>query len=225
MKKSDVMKERLFIKKAKEHSQLEEFIRNHFALARTGRIEIQYTPLGTRIIVYTVTPGLVIGAGGERIREIVDRLKEQFGLENPQIDVQKITKPDADPYIVAQNIATSLEKGVNYKRLGHFYLDRVMAAGAIGCEIVISGKLGGEKARTERFIAGYLKKCGEPAERDVIKGFAVARPKQGSIGVLVKIMIRHSDKRVKIERSDEKEESIIDEEKTEENVAIEGAEV
>jgi len=193
------MKERLFIKKAKEHSQLEEFIRDQFILARTGKIDIQYTPLGTRIIIYTVTPGLVIGAGGERIREIVEKLKEQFGLENPQIDVQKITKPDSDPHIVAQSIAASLERGINFKKLGNFYLERVMDAGAIGCEIVISGKLGGEKARTERFIAGYLKKCGEPAERDVIKGFAVSRPRQGSIGVLVKIMVRHSDRRARIQ--------------------------
>ncbi len=200
------IKEKIFIKKAKEHIGLVEFIRSQFTLAKTGKIDIQYTPLGSRIIIHTMTPGLVIGAGGERIREIVERLKEDFGLENPQIDVQKVEEPDLDPFVVAQNIASSLERGINYKKLGNFYLDKIMDAGAIGCEIVISGKLGSEKARTERFITGYLKKCGEPAQRDVVRGFATSNPRQGAIGVLVKIMLYNSEKKVDIDNIDFKEE-------------------
>jgi small subunit ribosomal protein S3 len=184
-----LMKERIFIQKAKEHTDMEEFIRKQFAQARCGNIEVQHTPIMTRIIIYTTTPGLVIGSGGERIREILEKLKKEFSMENPQIDVQKIENPDMDPHIVAQSIANSVENGINAKRLGNYYVSRIMKAGAIGCEIVLSGKLSGERSRKERFFAGYLKKCGEPAEKDVIKGFAVASPKLGSIGVTVKIMV------------------------------------
>lgn len=187
------MKERLFIQKAKEHVNLEEFIRKQFAQAKCGKIEVQHTPIVTRIVIYTTTPGLVIGTGGERIRETTELLKEKFKIENPQIDVQKIGNPDLDPHIVAQNIAAAVETGVNYKRLGNYYVQRIMEAGAIGCEIVFSGKMAGQRSRKERFIAGYLKKCGEPAQRDVVKGFAVATPKLGNIGVTVKIMLRHAD--------------------------------
>ena len=66
------MKERLFIQKSKEHVKLEEFVRKQFAQAKCGNIEVQYTPVVTRIIIYTTTPGLIIGSGGERIKEIVD---------------------------------------------------------------------------------------------------------------------------------------------------------
>jgi small subunit ribosomal protein S3 len=187
------MKERLFIQKAKEHVGFEEFVRKQFAQAKCGKIEVQHTPIVTRIIIYTTTPGLVIGAGGERIRETTELLKEKFGIENPQIDVQKIDNPDLDPHIVAQNIATALETGVNYKKLGNYYVQRIMDAGAIGCEIVFSGKMSGQRSRKERFIAGYLKKCGDPAQKDVEKGFAVATPKLGNIGVTVKIMVRNPD--------------------------------
>ena len=187
------MKERLFIQKAKEHVNLEEFIRKQFSNAKCGSIEIQHTPVVTRIIVHTTTPGLVIGAGGERIREATELLKEKFKIENPQIDVQKIDNPDMDPVIVAANIASAVETGVNYKRLGNFYAEKIMEAGAIGCEIVFSGKVSGQRSRKERFLKGYLKKCGNPAQKDVIKGFAVANPRLGNIGVTVKIMIRHSD--------------------------------
>lgn len=187
------MKERIFIQKAKENVSLEEFIRKQFSQAKCGRIEVQHTPIVTRIIVYTTTPGLVIGAGGERIRETTELLKQQLKIENPQIDVQKIENPDMDAHIVAQNIAAALETGVNFKRLGNFYAEKIMEAGAVGCEIVFSGKVSGQRSRKERFLKGYLKKCGDPAQRDVVTGFAVANPKLGNIGVTVKIMVRHAD--------------------------------
>jgi small subunit ribosomal protein S3 len=187
------MKERLFIQKAKEHVNLEEFIRKQFAEVKCSSIEVQYTPIVTRIIIHTVTPGLVIGAGGERIRETVEKLKEKFKIENPQIDVQKIDRPNLDPSIVAQSIAMSLENNVNYKRLGNFYVEKIMEAGAIGCEIIMSGKMSGERSRRGRFTAGYLKKCGETANRFVSKGFAVANPKLGNIGVTVKIMMKRPE--------------------------------
>lgn len=188
-----IMKERLFIQKSKEHVKLEEFVRRQFAQAKCGSIEVQYTPVVTRIILHTTTPGLIIGSGGERIKETVEMLKREFKIENPQIDVQRIDNPDLDPNIVAQTIASSIESGVNFKKLGNYYLQRIMDAGAIGCEIVLSGKISGQRGRRERFIAGYLKKCGEPAKRDVEKGFAVANPKLGNIGVTVKIMRKRSE--------------------------------
>jgi len=201
------MKERIFIKKAKEQSQIEEYIRKEFATAKCGDIVVNYTPLGVRIVIYTVAPGLVIGAGGSKIRDAVENLRLKFGIENPQIDVQKITNPDMDPNVVAQSIAAALEKNVNFRRLGKFYTERIMRSGAIGCEIVISGKISGERGRKERFIAGYLKKCGDPALKDVKRGFAVANPPLGNIGVLVKIMITHSDKRIIVKRPEKIEES------------------
>ncbi|MBI5332494.1 MAG: 30S ribosomal protein S3 [Candidatus Aenigmarchaeota archaeon] len=185
------MKDQVFIK---------EYIKKYFADTRCGDVEIQYTPLGTRIIIYTTSPGLVIGTGGDRIREVTDKLKNEFGIDNPQIDVQKIQEPDLDPHIVASSIASGLENRINFKRLGKYHLERVMRAGAIGCEIIIKGKISGEKARKERFVAGYIKKSGEPRERDVIFGRVVANPPLGNIAVNVSIMIRHSDKKIEIER-------------------------
>jgi len=183
------MKERIFIKHAIQQIELEEYLRSYFALAKHGDIEVQYTPLGVRIIIHTITPGLIIGSGGEKIKQAVEEIKKRFGIDNPQIDVQKIENPFLDPKIVSQQIADAIEKGVNYKRVGAYYLSKVMESGAVGCEIKLSGKLGGARGRTERFTAGYLKKCGDPAFKDVLKGFTVASPKLGSIGVTVKIMV------------------------------------
>ncbi|MBI2579997.1 MAG: 30S ribosomal protein S3 [Candidatus Aenigmarchaeota archaeon] len=200
------MKERIFIQKAKEQVSLEEFIRSQFRQAKVGDIEIQHTPVVTRIILYTTTPGLIIGSGGERIKEMSETIRREYKIENPQIDVQKIDDADLDPHIVAQSIANQIESGVNYKRLGNYYLERIMQAGATGCEIVITGKLSGERSRRERFYAGYLKKCGEPALREVMKGFALANPKLGNIGITVKIMMTQPEKLLSVARTTAQEE-------------------
>ncbi len=201
------MKERIFIQKAKEHVSLIEFLKKQFGQAKLADIEVQHTPVVTRIIVYTTTPGLVIGSGGERVQEVSSMLKKKFGIENPQIDVQKISNPDLNPSIVAQSIASSIESGVNHKKLGNFYLQKIMRAGAIGCEMVFSGKLAGERSRKERFAAGYLKKSGNTAETDVIKGFAIANPRLGNIGITVKIMTKYSRLELK-EEAKKKEDTV-----------------
>jgi small subunit ribosomal protein S3 len=199
------MKERIFITKAKEHVALVEFLRKQFGQAKFGDIEVQHTPVVTRIIVYTTTPGLVIGSGGERVQEVSAMLKKKFGIENPQIDVQKISNPDLNATVVAQSIVSAIENGVNHKKLGNFYLQKIMNAGAIGCELVFSGKISGERSRKVRFAAGYLKKSGKPSEDDVVKGFAVANPRLGNIGITVKIMIRYSQLKLKDEAKEPEE--------------------
>ena len=208
------MKERIFIQKAKEHNTLQEFVRSQFRNAKIGKIEVQHTPIMTRIVVHTTTPGIVIGAGGEKIREMVEILKNDFNLKNPQIDVQRIDNADLEPNIIAQSIARSLEAGVNHKKLGNFYMQKIMRAGAIGVEIIFDGKLAGERSKKDRFSVGYLKKSGQPAVTDVVSGFAVALPRLGMIGVSVKIMIRHSDKFIVPQKKETKEE-------TEEKKAVE----
>ncbi|MBI2583676.1 MAG: 30S ribosomal protein S3 [Candidatus Aenigmarchaeota archaeon] len=205
------MKERLFIEKASQQMQVEEWLFSQFKDAKCGGIEINYTPLGERIVVYTASPGLVIGQSGERVREVTENLKKMFRMENPQIDVQKISKPDLNPTIVANSIVAALERKSNYKRVGKYYAERIMKAGAVGCEIVISGKLSGEKARTVRFIEGYLKKAGNPVVTDVAKGMAVATPPLGCIGVKVSIMLKHSDKKIEVKKKEviiEKKEDV-----------------
>ncbi len=183
------MKERIFITRAKEEVNLTEFVRSYFKSAKCGDIEIQKTPIMTRIVLHTTTPGLIIGMGGERIKDATEILRSKFKIENPQIDVQKIEDQYLDAKVMAKSLASQVEGGMNYKRLANLTLEKIMRAGAVGCELILSGKLSGERSRRERFTQGYIKKCGEPSLTMVRKGFAVATPKLGNIGVVVKIMV------------------------------------
>lgn len=184
-----IMKENLFIKKNIARMQMEDFLRQEFADGKIGDIEMQHTPVGTRVIIHTLTPGYVIGSDGSKVREVTEKIRQKFDIENPQIDVQKIEQPDLDPNIVAQNLAAGILDNVNVKKLGNQALERIMRSGALGCEIVFSGKLSGARSRRERFMAGYLKKCGETSERLVRTGTSIAIPKLGIISVRVKIMV------------------------------------
>ncbi|MCK5023149.1 MAG: 30S ribosomal protein S3 [Candidatus Aenigmarchaeota archaeon] len=179
---------KFFMDYAIRKNAIEKHIKEYFPEESYSKIELERTPLGVKIIIYTDRPGRIIGAGGRKINEITGILKKSFKLDNPQIDVKSIEKPDLDATIIAKRIASSLERGFNYKKIGNIMLERIMRAGAVGTEIVISGKLGGSKGRIGKFNEGYLKKCGQPAKELVDYGFEEANTRPGKIGIKVKIM-------------------------------------
>ncbi len=186
------MKE-FFVKQGIKEAQIEEFIRTTFPLGDYSRTELQRTPLGIKIIIYTNKPGRIIGRGGKNINEITEAIKKRFDLENPQVDVKIIENPNLDAKIVAKQTSSALEKGYNYKKIGNLTIKRIMSAGAIGAEIIISGKLGGSKGLTSKFTAGYLKHSGMPSKELVDVGFEEAQTRPGKIGVRVKIMREFED--------------------------------
>ncbi len=187
------MLKNFFIKQGIKETQVEQFIRKKFPLGDYSRTEIQRTPLGIKIIIYTNKPGRIIGKGGKNINDMTDAIKNRFGLDNPQLDVKMISNPNLDPRIVAKQIASALEKGYNYKKIGNLTMKRVMSSGAIGAQIIISGKLGGGKGMTGKFQEGYLKHCGEPSNTLVDYGFEEAQTRPGKIGIKVKIMKQFQD--------------------------------
>ncbi len=177
-----------FVDYAVRKTKIEDFIKKYFPDESYSKIVLERTPLGVKIVIHTDRPGRIIGAGGRKINKLTDKLKEQFKLENPQVDVKSIEKPDLDARITAKKITSALERGYNYKKIGNIMLKRVMGAGAVGVEIVIAGKLGGSKGRRGKFTDGYLKHCGQPAKELVDYGFDEANTRPGKIGVQVRIM-------------------------------------
>jgi small subunit ribosomal protein S3 len=131
---------------------------------------------------------MVIGKGGKNIRKITTELEERFDLEDPQVDVQEVDEPDLNAQIVADRLANALERGWYFRKAGHTTIDRIMDAGALGAEIVLSGKVTGARSRVEKFNRGYVKHNGEPAEEIVDSGVGTAVMKLGTIGVRVKII-------------------------------------
>jgi len=177
-----------FITEAMKNVEIDEFLLRKLDRAGYGGVNLSKTPLGTHVVVYAMRPGLVIGRGGETIRELAATLEQKFGVVNPQISVSEIEVPELNAYVVASRITSALQKGIHFRRAGFWAMNQVMEAGALGCEIVISGKLRTERARFEKFRAGYFPRCGEPALHYMRKTEAHVQLKPGMFGVQVKIM-------------------------------------
>lgn len=180
--------EQQFIQDGLQRSQIDEFFEEELGRAGYGGMEVAKTPMGTQIVLKAEKPGMVIGKGGENIRKLTTALEERFDLDDPQIDVQEVEEPDLNARIVADRLANALERGWYFRKAGHTTLERIMDAGALGAEIVLSGKVTGARARVEKFSDGYIKHNGEPAEEIVDFGQSVAVMKLGTIGVNVKII-------------------------------------
>jgi small subunit ribosomal protein S3 len=206
-----------FITESIKKTEIDEFLQKKLERAGYGGVDLSKTPLGTHVVIYAMRPGIVIGRGGETIKELATTLEENFNISNPQISVSEIEVPEFNAFVVASRVASALQRGVHFRRAGFWALNQVMDAGALGVEIVISGKLRTERARFEKFRAGYFPRCGDAALKYMKKAEAHVQLKPGIIGVKVKIMPPDAQFPDKIqiveelppeEKAEEKEEKI-----------------
>ncbi|MEM2098633.1 MAG: 30S ribosomal protein S3 [Candidatus Bathyarchaeia archaeon] len=177
-----------FINESIKKTEIDEFLQKKLERAGYGGVNISKTPLGTHVVVYAMRPGLVIGRGGETIKELATVLEQNFKITNPQISVSEIEIPELNAFVVASRIASALQKGVHFRRAAFWAINQVMDAGALGVEVIISGKLRTERARFEKFRAGYFPRCGDPALKYMRTAAVHVQLKPGIIGVRVKLM-------------------------------------
>jgi len=183
------MIERKFVAQKFKEFQIEEYIIQSLRNVGHSRTKMVKTPLGEKIVIFTSRPGLVVGRKGQNIKQLTRTLKKKFDLENPQIEISEVDNPNLDARIVAEKISDALEKfgSQKFKSIGHKVMTDVMKAGALGIEIVVSGKVPSARAKSWRFYSGYLKKCGDVAN-EVREAHIQAHLKTGIIGIKVSIM-------------------------------------
>ncbi len=169
-------------------AKIDEYLAKNFMRAGYSRVELIKTPLGTRVIIYADRPALIIGKRGQTIRQLTEILEKYFNLENPQVTVTQVENPDLDARIVATRVALAIERGYHFRRAAFVALRRVLAAGAVGVEVVISGKLTSERARYEKLRAGKVYKTGHHIERLADRAVIHLLRKPGIYGVEVLII-------------------------------------
>jgi len=177
-----------FIEQNTRRLAIDEFLSTELNAAGYGGVEIRKMPMKTEVVIHASRPGVVIGRRGAKIRELTYILENEFGIENVQLEVSEIENPWLDAAVMASRLARQLERGVRFRRMAYWILRRVMRAGAVGCEIIVKGKLSSRRARYQKFKQGTIAKTGEPADTFVDHANDVAVLKPGVIGITVRIM-------------------------------------
>jgi small subunit ribosomal protein S3 len=180
--------ERKFIADGVRKVRVEKHLLKELKRAGYGGMDLVRTPLGTQVTIFAEKPGIVIGKAGKVVRQLTQDLSSIYGVESPQVEVQQVENPNLNAQIMAERLASAIERGWYFRKAGTSTLRRVMDAGALGCEVVLSGKLTGARGRVQKFTEGYVKHAGDPVNTIVDHGYAVAVKKLGVIGIQVRII-------------------------------------
>lgn len=215
--------------------ELDEFLSETLRDAGYGRVDVQKTPIGTRITLSVTRPGLVIGRKGSGIKDLTTKLEQKFGLTNPQISVIELEAPELNPKIMCNRIAQLIERGTAFRRAAIWTNNTIMNAGALGVEITVAGKLRSERAHFEKHAAGLVPKSGDVANKVVRYGVTHVLTKMGLMGIQLKIAIKNemprefemidsetSDKTTEVQKLESTVEAVAEDKKTvERNESVE----
>jgi small subunit ribosomal protein S3 len=166
---------------------LKDYLRAKIKDAGFSNAEVSKTPTGTRVVLHVTRPGIVIGRKGTGIKELTEKLESDFGLKNPQIAVEEITKPELSPEVMCNRMASHLERGTAFRRATMWTIQQIMEGGAMGVEITISGKLRGDRSAFEKHSQGILPRAGHHADVIVAEDIAHVETPMGLIGVRIRI--------------------------------------
>ena len=166
-----------------EDYKVRNFIKKSLYAAGVPRIEIERDALKVRIHIHCAKPGLVIGRGGAEIEKLRAQLQTMLG-KPVTINIVEVRQPDLNAQLVAENIASQLERRISFRRAMKQCISRTMKLGAKGIKTRVSGRLGGaEIARNESYHEGTIPL--QTIRADIDYGFAEAHTTYGRIGVKV----------------------------------------
>lgn len=145
-----------YAKKLVNDIQVRHYLERRLANASVSKIVIERPAQNARITIHTARPGIVIGKKGEDVETLRNHISKMMGIP-VHINIEEIRKPDLDAKLVAQNVASQLERRVMFRRAMKRAVQNAMRSGALGVRIQVSGRLGGaEIARKEWYREGRV---------------------------------------------------------------------
>ncbi|MBO4412765.1 MAG: 30S ribosomal protein S3 [Clostridia bacterium] len=167
-----------------EDDKIRNFINKTYKTSAVSKVEIERTATKTIVTLHTGRPGMLIGVKGAGVEEIKKQLAKIIGPTKTLIvNIREIKKPDLDAKLVADSIASQLEKRVQFRRALKSAMQRVMKSGAKGCKVQVSGVVDGAStiARTEYYMEGSLPL--HTLRADIDYGVSSAFTDYGKLGV------------------------------------------
>ena len=166
-----------------EDFKIRKYLKKALYQAGISKIEIEKKANKVKIFIHSAKPGIIIGKGGQEIDKLKNNLQQLIGKE-VVLNIVEIKNSDLDAQLVAENIASQLERRISFRKAMKSAMGRTMKMGAKGIKTSCSGRLGGaEIARTEHYHEGTIPL--QTIRADIDYGFAEANTTYGKIGVKV----------------------------------------
>ena len=171
-----------FAANIKEDNEIRNALKKKYYQAAISKIAIEKAATRITINIFTARPGVLIGKQGAEIETIKKTVAKICGDKQISINISEVKKPDADAQLVAEGIATQLEKRVSFRRAMKQAIGRSMRSGIKGIKVSVAGRLdGAEIARTEHYHEGSIPL--QTLRADIEYGFAEAHTTFGVIGI------------------------------------------
>jgi len=167
-----------------EDLRLKKYIREKFSHAGIADIEIERAASNVRVIIYTSRPGIIIGKGGSGVQQLQADLQKRTKSDLMPPDIQEVRKAETNSQLVAESIATQLERRVAFRRAMKKAVQTAMKFGVKGIRVEATGRLGGaEIARREWYREGRVPL--HTLRADIDYATATAKTTAGTVGLKV----------------------------------------
>ena len=183
------MKENFFVKDKLKKIAISNFLRKRLKGAGFVDVDVVKSSMYTRVVIYALKPGFIIGKKGSNIRGLTDDLEREFGLSKVHIEIGEIPDKNLDAKVIMEGIQQQIGRGTAWKTVVYNALKGIKEAGAIGAEIIAKGNTSGkgQRKRKSRFFFGYMKKAGDQKNL-VICEKRTTFPGLGTIGITLRIV-------------------------------------
>ncbi|MGC9208469.1 MAG: 30S ribosomal protein S3 [Nitrososphaeria archaeon] len=175
----------------KNEMMLHEYLDKKLKQAGFVGMNLENSPLGTRLNILALRPGLVIGSHGSNIRSLMEEISKEIGLKDVSINAFEVQNPAVDPKAIALKLANAYQKGANFRRVATVLMNEAMKAGALGIEIKLQGKIRSERASFQKFRMGIIPKSGYPREAYTKSAVEHVLLKMGMYGIKVTVAYKN----------------------------------
>lgn len=188
-----VSKKRKFVADGVFKAELNCFLMKELAEDGYSGVEVRVTPTRTEIIILATRTQNVLGEKGRRIRELTAVVQKRFNFPEGTVELyaEKVVARGLCAIAQCESLRYKLIGGLAVRRACYGVLRFIMESGAKGCEVVVSGKLRGQRAKSMKFVDGLMIHSGDPTTHYIDKAVTHVLLRQGVLGIKVKIMLPH----------------------------------
>jgi small subunit ribosomal protein S3e len=188
---AQVSKKRKFVADGIFYAELNEFLQRELGEDGYSGVEVRVTPVRTEIVIRATRTQNVLGEKGQRIRELTSLVQKRFNFpaNNVELYAERVQNRALCAIAQAESLKYKLLGGLAVRRACYGVVRYIMENGAKGVQVIISGKLGGQRAKAMKFRDGYMIKSGEPVKHYIDKAIRHILLKQGCLGINLQIML------------------------------------